>query len=281
MLGSTTLVFLVLLSFAACDPSSLSPVGPDPTAPPTATPRPIAPAKTIVFCDDETPSYPMGYFTNAASKMADWIDLLAQPAQAGTTVYVQYIKGNSFAEDALIDSFTIPALGPAPLPPIPYPTPVVGDVYGAATATATTRAAATTYSQAMEQFSAQLKAAQSTVKQHTDGLRHVVDHQVGPSDIWGCPQSATSRFTDAGLSHPAGTQKYLVIASDMEMVGLQEQVSVDLTGVQVFVINFKCDDAYSCKDKSDYWTQRLTADHAASVTFLRTDETQVLTQLFP
>jgi len=89
-----------------------------PTPDPQPTPVPPRKPITIVFCDDETGSYPKSLFRLAAGKMADWIIPLLQANQSGVTAYVQLINADSYS----IDSTAMTELGFSP-PPATGPWP--------------------------------------------------------------------------------------------------------------------------------------------------------------
>ncbi len=107
-------------------------------------------------------------------------------------------------------------------------------------------------------------------------LRDLPDNDIAPSDIWGCPQRATEIFQPL----PASTIKYLVMASDMEIAGMQEYRAVQLKGVHFAVINYLCDDVNECADKTNYWTSHMQAAGVADLQFLHADQTDAVSQLF-
>lgn len=246
----------------------------DPTPTPAATPDPLAPAKTIVFCDDESGSYPVSYFQSAARKVADWVDQLVQPGQAGSTVYVRYINSDSYSDSAYYLTIDVPKVDFAPAEPTPLPTPPPLNPPARATATANTLATQTAYDNAKTAVDKEMSDGQKSVKEQTDHLRKIPHPGTSSSDIWGCFQKATDLFV--GATGP----KYLVIASDMEIAGPQQKVKVNLNGASVTVINYKCYDASSCYSRENYWTNALKGDHPGTIKFLDPETTSQKQQLF-
>lgn len=273
LLGIAMLVLILGLALACSAPSIIEPT---PTPLPTATPIPTTPHKTIVFCADETPSYPADYFHSATNKMADWVQALVKPAQDGITLYARWINYNSYADQSAGGPvIKVPAIGPDAPPPGQLSTPPALRADIAKTATVEARLTQTAYETQHSAIEQQVKKAQADVQTQLQQLRGMPYRDQAPSDIWGCPQ----RATDLLPSSLPGT-KYLVIASDMEIAGPQEDIAVHLTGVTVDVINFKCDDAASCYSKENYWRPALMQAGAPSVSFLGRSDTEALDQLF-
>lgn len=265
---------LILGLVLACSAPAI--VVPTPTPFPTATPIPSAPHKTIVFCVDETPSYPADYFHSATNKMADWVQTLVKPAQDGVTLYARWINYDSYSDQTAAGPvIKVPVIGPDAPAPQQLPTPPALRADVAQTATVEARLTQTAYISQHATIQQQVQSAQKSVQTQLQALRTMPYRDQAPSDIWGCPQ----RATDLMPGNLAGA-KYLVIASDMEIAGPQEDIAVHLTGVTVFVINFKCDDASSCYSKENYWRPALTQAGASSVTFLERSDTEALDQLF-
>lgn len=273
-LVALALLVLTLGLVLACSAPSI--VVPTPTPIPTATPIPSAAHKTIVFCADETPSYPADYFHSATNKMADWVQALVKPAQDGVTLYARWINYDSYSDQTAAGAVVkVPAIGPdAPAPEQGATAPPLrADL--ARTATIEAHLTQTAYVTQHAAIQKQVQAAQADVQKQLQQVRGMPYRDRAPSDIWGCPQ----RATDLLPSNLAGA-KYLVIASDMEIAGPQEDIAVRLQGVTVFVINFKCDSAASCYDKENYWRPALMKAGASSVTFLERSDTEALDQLF-
>jgi hypothetical protein len=275
--GAVVSLLAVTLGMAVIGCSSPFPsiiVNP-PTPTPTATPIPPRKPITIMFCDDDTGSYPKSLYKSAAGKMADWITPLLQANQSGVTVYVQRINRDTYSIDSTAMTIQIPAMGPAPATPAPLDKPQAFDANAASTGTAVARVTATAYSSANTRFQAQFGQAQEQLAQDVQALRNLRYHGIDGSDIWGCPQRATERLQAA----PAGA-KYLVIASDMQIVGPQQHLHVALAGVKVVIINYKCGDVYACTSKTAYWKSAFRDAHAASVAFKDPSQTSVINQLF-
>jgi len=268
---SVVLASMTLLSLVACDITT-APGRPTPTS----TPIPTAPKKSIVFCADETGSYPeRTYFRPAVNKMADWIEKLVQPAQDGTLIYIRWINFNSYSDQSqALAPIEIPAIEPYPaaLTPLPSPQPFRPDQR--ATATIGTQQTKTAYDDTRKRVDNGVSQTRLDIHQKVAGLRQLPYRSLGPSDIWGCPQRATELF------QAVKGAKYLVIASDMEIVGPQQRVEVHLDGVKVIVIDYKCDSAFECSSKTKYWNTELGKAGAASVTFYSPDQTTAIDQLF-
>jgi hypothetical protein len=254
-------------------------IEPDPTATPIPTPIPLAPVKVVVVCVDETPSYPEALFRSAVNKTADWAAQLVQPDQAGALIYVRYINSDSYADtSAAALTVTIPPIGPLPAPTVGISTPAPLHAQDAQTATVATRETRTAYGAQATAVADLVAAARAKVAPQLQKLRALPYNVNAPSDIWGCPQRATEIFADPQFGGQA--HKYLVMASDMQSEGMQNQAVVRLHGVKVYVINFLCEDVYSCNSTRDYWTTNLLGAGATSVTFLGDQDTATTQQLF-
>lgn len=262
---------ILILSLSAC---SGIPIFVDPTATPAVAPVKLGPARTIAFCNDESGSYPISYFEAAARKVAGWVDQLVQPGQAGSTIYARYINSDSYSDSAYYITIDVPSIDYEPAEPTPLPTPPPLNPPARATATAATLATQTAYNDQKDAIDKQLADGKKIVKAQTDHLRQMPHFTAGSSDIWGCFQKATDLF--AGVTGP----KYLVIASDMEIVGPQQKVKVNLNGANVTVINYKCYDASSCYSRENYWTTALKGVHMGSMHFLDPETTSQKQQLF-
>lgn len=273
--GVVVSLFLTMVGLVAIGCNAPTIIVTPATPVPTATPVPPRGPITIVFCDDETGSYPRSLFKSAAAKMANWITPLFRANQSGVTVYVQWINKDSYTIDSTAMTIQIPAIGPQPADPSSLPTPQPFDANGAATATVASKGTATAFASIEQQYQTQFDQAQAQLARDTKALRNLRDGGINGSDIWGCPQRATERLRAA----PAGA-KYLVIASDMQIVGPQQHLDVELPGVKVFVINYKCGDVYACNSKTAFWTRGFRSAHAASVTFDDPGQTFVIDQLF-
>lgn len=263
---------LALVILSACDPGI--PIFVKLTPTPAATAVPLAPAKTIVFCNDESGSYPVSYFQSAARKVAGWVDQLVQPGQAGSTTYVRYINSDSYSDSAYYITIDVPSIGYEPSEPVPLPTPPPLNPPARATATSGTLAMQAAYNSQKAAIDKQLNDGKKAVKVQTDHLRQMPHLGSGSSDIWGCFQKATDLFLGVSGS------KYLVIASDMEIAGPQQKVKVNLNGASVTVINYKCYDASSCYSRENYWVNALKGDHPGSIHFLDPETTSQKQQLF-
>ena len=159
--------------------------------------------------------------------------------------------------------------------PAPLPTPRPFDANGAATKTVAARGTAAAFTAAQQQFQMQFDGAQQHLAQDAQALRRLRYRGINGSDIWGCPQRATERLRSA----PAGA-KYLVIASDMQVVGPQQRLDVELPGVKVYIINYKCGDVFACNSKTTFWSKAFRDAHAAAVAFKDPGQTAVIDQLF-
>lgn len=262
-------LFLVVI-LSACEGI---PVFVNPTPTPD-TSHPPAPSKTIVFCNDESGSYPLSYFQSAARKVADWVGELVQPGQAGSTIYVRYINSDSYSDTAYFTTIDVPSIPyePGELTPLPTPPPLDPPARG--TATAATQATQIAYGNQKTSVETLLSDSQKTVKAKTDQLRKMPHPGTSSSDIWGCFQKATDLFL--GTTGP----NFLVIASDMEIAGPQQKVKVNLNNASVTVINFKCYDANSCYSRENYWVGALKNDHPGPIHFLDPESTAQKDQLF-
>lgn len=261
---------LVIVVLSACDPPPIFVI---PTPTPDTT-IPLMLAKTIVFCNDESGSYPLSYFQSAAKKVASWIDQLVQPGQAGSTIYVRYINSDSYSDSAYYITIDVPKVDYEPAGLVPLPTPPPLNPPARATATADTLATQTAYNDQKAAVDKQLSDGKMSVKVQTDHLRQMPHPGTSSSDIWGCFQKATDLFL--GATGP----KYLVIASDMEIAGPQQKVKVNLNGANVTIINYKCYDASSCYSRENFWTNSLKGDHPGSIHFLDPESTSQKQQLF-
>jgi len=69
------------------------------------------------------------------------------------------------------------------------------------------------------------------------------------------------------------SQVTLVVFSDMRLVGNEEELNIDLAGVDVIVANQGCNSAIECQNVAEFWDKKLKSSGANSVLFLTSDET--------
>lgn len=249
------------LALGACD----SPTnGTGISTSPNVSAAPDLPPLMVTACFDRTPSFDRGYFNDAKNMLADAITQRATMGQLGATIYVTLIGHNSYASGATVRTIVMPA---TPHNVAASGTPANNNPYDDPTATAAARSAAT--ATAIGAQAAQLK---QQLQPDISFLRSLNPPTDSPTDILGCVSRASERFQAA----PAGTQKLLIMATDLQQAGPQQaDPSRLLPGVHVKVIEWKCDDAANCDSLKKSWHDEfISHDQAASVTYFDPGETQ-------
>jgi hypothetical protein len=289
----TGLLVLGLMVLAACnsqledsaDPSQATPAS-GVSEEPMATPSPPEPTIAGVLCLDTSTSYDRGLLSRAQTALADRIDALLQPGCAGATLYVRAVKENSYSWDAeLMAAIMVPAVPPEPTPPAARPEPTPPDFENVFESWSEKKAAQEKYEadhadweNAVRQdgqsfqnetieYQSSLESAKANLRQQTDELRNLAPPLAYGSDIWGC-------LTRGGeLLHDKPGEKYIIIASDLEVYGRQEKTTeLSLDGVIVRVVYLRCTHAQDCEQTKSFWTQVFDDGGATDVKFYGPEE---------
>lgn len=281
------LVMMTTLGLAACrDVNEGANSGTAiPTFAPHSQPLTTRPPLLIQFCDDDTGSYPHGYFTAANQLIASSLQQAVTANQQGVTLYATAITHNTFdPANTLSPAFSIPSISAYPPEPTPVPTAAPQDPV-TDPATATTIADQTNqnianYNQQVAKITQQVQSTKASVandaKRLTSWSPQVDD--IGTS-ILGCFQLAASRFQGQ-----PGT-KLLYIASDLE-----NNTDVDYTqnfvtshalqGVIVHVIYFYSQNAARDQQKRSNWCPYLQSAGASAVFFSDPASSSILSDVF-
>lgn len=259
-------VMCVVLGLVACNASWTTDITgtPVPTSGPTATPIPPAPHRIVVFCDDETGSYSISNFKQAAIQFASWVRNLERPNTSGASVYVQWINSNSYQDSSTYLAFEAPPIPQQPAVPGPVPTEIPLHTNENATAFAGATDTAVTYATAAPVWQSQFAQAKATIDGASAKIQRMPYQEAFSSDIWGCLQRATERFAE----RPSDA-KFLVIASDMQPVGLQEVGPVRLYGASVTIIYFETSQVGVADQYKSYWTAHIKAAGGETPVFYR------------
>ncbi len=282
------ITMLVGVVVAACGPTQ--PVNPSSSAPvPTLAartqPNPTRPALLIQYCDDDTGSFPRGYFQGANQLIASSLVQAITANQNGVTLYATAITHNTFDPvNTLSPAFSVPAIPAYGTPPTPVPTIVAQNpVTDPPTETAVanrTGQGITDYNGTVAVVDQQIQTAQKAATTDTQRLitwNPALDTIA--TSILGCFQLAASRF-----QNQPGT-KMIYIASDLE-----NNTDVDYTqsfvtgrgleGVIVHVIYFVSPSAARDQQKRAQWCPLLEAAGAKAVLFSDPNSSPTLTHVF-
>lgn len=268
LLGAAVLTVLAIL--AGCQSVDTRPVSTTP--PPAPTLAANLPALIVTACLDRTPSFSRSYFDAGKDLLADAILARASAGgQMGATIYVTLIGHNSYATSSTVRTIV--------MPPTPYnsnsalPSPTTNpNIYEAPTATAAARQTAAAGAAAATAAASQTSQVVQQLQPDIAFLRGLNPPTDSPTDILGCVSRASERFQAA----PSGTQKLLILVTDLQKAGTQQDSkSRPLTGVTVKAIEWECDDAQACDvAKSQWHDEFVTKDQARNVTYYDPSETQ-------
>ncbi|MBF6592235.1 MAG: hypothetical protein IVW57_17120, partial [Ktedonobacterales bacterium] len=241
---------------------------------PTPPPVHIAPKLVVQYCVDSTGSYKSQYFDAANQLVANALVQRAAPGQDGAIIYVTLISANTFTSESTVSTITIAAV-PAEPPPLAVPTLDTSNPFNLSndqtTATATARQATATYTAQRGAEQAALDIAQREARDGASFLRELTQVYNGFSDVLGCVSVAAQHFASA----PVGSDKLLIIASDLRRTGNQQSSSSRvMKGVRVKVINFYCDQAQECDANKTFWQNEFKSDQVASLNFYDPAETR-------
>lgn len=247
------------------DPSDGSLSGP--TMQPIVVPHRVR--MTIVYCPDNTTSYPRSDFLNANRLVANWLDAAVTPNQDGAVAYVNLINSHSYQPQSTPLTIQIPPMPPDPSEPAmrslaaPTGDPFI-DAQRKAHVQAENTATMHVYQATLAHLHAQLAHVRAQVRQETDQLRRLnpPPDAVGTS-VWGCIERAADRFSGV-----VGA-KYLLLASDLEEnEWVDYTLTYSLRGVHALALFYYCQTAPSCRAKSAVWSHTLLAAGATDVRFL-------------
>lgn len=243
-------------------------------APTLTTPtQPTArPALVIQFCDDDTGSYPRGYFRSASKLIASSLIDSIRVNQQGVTLYATAITHNTFdPSNTLSPVFTIPAIPAYGAAPTPVPLPASTDPF---TYSATQTTVASRTSQGISAYNASIVSLNQTVatvkaSELKDTQRLIawnppVDY--AGTSILGCFQLAAERFQNT-----SGT-RLIYIASDLANTTDIDYTQTFLTshalaGAIVHVIFFYSTDAAIAQRKESTWCPYLHSAGAKAIIF--------------
>lgn len=263
------------LLLVACEaPPDLTPT---PFASPTVlrspTPTPVHVPIHVVVCIDRSGSY-QDWTQPAISAIADLLPELIAPGP-GWRFDFRWIQSNSYEPGAHIDTLELPALPRLPAPPptiTPWPTPENPlERYEPTRAFQATQQAEQErqFRDEQDRIRAQHEEARRKAQAFADRLRRLQPQVAERSDIWGCFIKAAELFQ----TRPASA-RWLIVASDLEEAGRQQQNALRLPGVHVRIVFWKAREAKKAQRLQDQWTRALMEAGAADVRF--TDPSQGL-----
>lgn len=258
--GSALLAALSLAIFVIGCGEGSSLIQRTPGAAATTSPLILQPLM-VTACLDRTPSFSRSYFDAGKNLLADaLVQRAGVSGQQGATIYVTLIGHNSYATSATVRTIAVPAA----TSPGPTATPDT-NTFDQATVTA---AVATASAAAV----ASTNLVTQRIQPDVAFLRALNPATDSPTDIMGCISRASERFAAA----PAGTEKLLLMVTDLQQAGPQQDGKTrPLAGVHVKVIEWQCDDVQTCDSLKSQWHEELvTKDQASSVAYYDPSETQ-------
>ncbi|WP_448595610.1 hypothetical protein [Thermoflexus hugenholtzii] len=239
---------------------------PFPTPAPSPTATPLPPPTHMVICIDRSGSY-QEWTRPALLAIADLIPELVTSG-AGWRIDIRWIEANSYRPEAHIGTFELPPLPPLPGPMptfTPWPTPEnpLERYEPTREAQATRQAAAeASLTATREWIQRSYQDAHRKALEFAETIRRLQPEVAQRSDIWGCLIKASELF----VSRP-NSERWLIIASDMEEAGTQQKNSLKLHGVHVRIVFWKATKAAQARQLRELWTQRFQEAGAADVGF--------------
>jgi len=261
----------MMILMAACVGGAEAPEGsgspvPFPTPAPSPTATPLPPPAHLVICVDRSGSY-HEWTRPALVAIADLIPELAISGP-GWRLDLRWIESNSYRPEAHIGTLELPPLPPLPGPMptfTPWPTPENPlERYEPTREAQATRQAEEEerLNEAKDRIQRSYQDARRQALKFAEGLRRLQPEVAQRSDIWGCLIKASELFA----SRPA-SDRWLLIASDMEEAGVQQKNSLKLHGVHVRIVFWKATKAAQAQRIRETWTRWFQEAGAADVRF--------------
>lgn len=245
--------FLIAASVcAACSPSGVSGSGAAGISD-DSFPAATRPGAVVVVCIDASRSYPTAERESARNAVAKALPKLVVPGRKASTVYVYTIGVNTYGKPPEL-KLNIPALQDEPVAVGASPGPFQGSrVSGNA-------------QEFIERWGELRDQAVSSA--HAEGRRLnslKVSASESGTDLGGCLKNASEQFADPSRKGP----RHLVMASDLDPDGLQQQSTARITGAAVSVVNFTCSQAVRCDARKTRWTKKFRELGASTVSITR------------
>jgi hypothetical protein len=264
-------LLLALVVLAACS-------GPVNTGAPTA-PKPVGTfvpllARHVGFlslqvCLDITGSYyPSDEFNQAKQEVSNAIDAAVAPNTDGLVAYVGVIAANSYQdESSSLFTIEVPKIDPFSPPPVllPPPTPT-GDPYTDSTAVrhvnAANAQAQANYQAVLKDRYSQLAQVRARVHAQTNRLRAYAPPVSYGTDEFGCLERGARRL------QTVRGDKLILLSTDLQNTTMAEYVNgLNLSGIRVKVMFFRCADAGACADTTAWFTGVCQKAHVKSLNF--------------
>ncbi|MGW2724331.1 hypothetical protein [Streptomyces sp. NPDC001492] len=247
--GSFLITALVCGACAPSGNSGAGTVGVSDDSFPAAT----RPGAVVVVCLDTSSSYPIAERESARNAVAKALPNLVVPGRKASTVYVYTIGVNTYGEPPKL-KLDIPALRAQPVAVGASSAPLQGShVSGSAEK----------FVKRWGQLHDQALSSARAEGQRLDALK--VSASESGTDLGGCLKNASDQFADPSLKGP----RHLVMASDLDPNGLQQQSTARLAGATVSVIDFTCSQAVRCDARKTRWTKKFRELGAATVSITR------------
>ncbi|MFD7240405.1 hypothetical protein [Streptomyces massasporeus] len=245
--------FLIAALFcAACSPSGRAGSGAA-VIRDDSFPAATRPGAVVVVCFDTSSSYPTVERESARKTVAEALPKLVVPGRKASTVYVYTIGVNTYGKPPKL-KLAIPALRGRPAAVGASPAPLQGDqVSGNA-------------QKFIERWGELRDEAVLSASEEGRRLESLnVSKSESGTDIGGCLKNASEQFADPSRKGP----RYLVMASDLDPDGLQQQSTVRLAGATVSVVKFACSQAVRCDARKARWTKKLRELGASQISITR------------
>ncbi|GGW43979.1 hypothetical protein GCM10010503_20830 [Streptomyces lucensis JCM 4490] len=206
-----------------------------------------------MVCLDTSGSYPTAERESARNAVAAALPKLVLPGRKASTVYVYTIGVNTYGEPPKLE-LDIPALRGRP----------VG--VGAGSGPLQRKRVAAGAREFAERWGELHKRALSSARAQGQRLNALkVSKSESGTDLGGCLKNASEQFADRSRKGP----RYLVMASDLDPDGLQQQSTARMTGATVSVVDFTCSQAVQCDARKSRWTKKFRELGASTVSITR------------
>jgi hypothetical protein len=278
-------VLILALAFVGCGDGAQRSASPQPTVE-AATTAPALPATGVlhlVVCYDASASYPAQLRRKSTEAVGELLDALVVPGFRGAHIHERWITHKTRSAEAdLVDWKMEPVpnspvraeASTAPISPDPSDPQYLYDkeAYQRAYDDYENRrrewqlqvdANEAEFDQTNRRVDAAVAAAHEAARVRNDHVRSVSPPLADASDIGGCFQKASDV-----LSRAEG-RRVLIVASDMAIYGTQDFAAVALSGVEIHVIYFYCEQATECDQRRQEWGAILGA---VSVAYYDPDE---------
>ncbi|MFE1308929.1 hypothetical protein [Streptomyces sp. NPDC058755] len=245
--------FLIAASVcAACSPSG-SPGSGAAGISDDSFPAATRPGAVVVVCLDTSSSYPTAERESARNTVAKALPKLVVPGRKASTVYVYTIGVNTYGKPPKLE-LNIPALRGKPAAVGTSSGPLQGSrVSGNAEK----------FDERWGELRDQALSAARAEGRRLDALK--VSASESGTDLGGCLKNASEQFADPSRKGP----RHLVMASDLDPNGLQQQSTARMAGATVSVVDFTCSQAVRCDARKTRWTKKFRELGATAVAITR------------